>query len=185
MAVFAFLCAGVAASALAGDPTAFELVKEGNRYVGEQSKDKVVEIRSEKSIGSVTPNIWYVSYYDPDSGSKRAEVKFGAGQQMGIKRTWRPFGASSVAAKVMNPKQLKIDSDKAIKIATSQPLLDKLTVKATQLTLEEAGGTPVWRVRIYAAKLSKPEEMVDVGDVWLSAETGQVTRTDLKISKVD
>ena len=185
VAVIALLCAGVATSVIAGEPTAFELAKEGNRYVGEQSKDKIIEIRSEKSIGSVTPNIWYITYFDPDSGSKRAEVKFGAGQQMGIKRTWRPFGGSTAAAKVMDQKQLKVDSDKAIQIATSQPLLEKLTVKATQLTLEAGGGTPVWRVRLYAAKLSKPDEMVDVGEVCLSAETGQVTKTDLKISKVD
>lgn len=154
---------------LAADQTAFELMKAGNRYVGELSKDKVIEIRSEKSIGGLIPNIWYITYYDPDATSKRAEVKFGAGQQMGIKRNWRPFSGSNT---VMDQKQLKIDSDKAIKIATSQPLLEKLTLKATQLTLDGGGGTAMWRVRLYAAKLSKPEEMVDIGEVSLSAETG-------------
>ena len=39
----------------AGEATAFELIKEGNRYVGEDVKDKVVQIRSQKSIGSLTP----------------------------------------------------------------------------------------------------------------------------------
>jgi len=173
------------AACLAGEPTAFELIKDGNRYVGEQSKDKVMEIRSEKSVGSLVPNVWYLVYYDPDTTSKRAEVKFGAGQQMGIKRNWRPFGGSNAEAKVMDQKQLKVDSDKAIQIGTSQPLLEKLTLKATQLTLENGGGTPIWHVRIYAAKLSKPEEMADIGEVTLSADTGQVLKTDLKINKVD
>src|SRR5262245_8518003 len=50
-------------SAPAAEMTAFELAKEGNRYVGEQSKDKVVQIRSEKSVASMIPDIWYVVYY--------------------------------------------------------------------------------------------------------------------------
>jgi hypothetical protein len=174
-----------AAASFAGEPTALELVKDGNRFVGDQSKDKVMEIRSEKSVGSLVPSVWYVTYYDPDTSSKRAEVKFGAGQQMGVKRTWRPFGGTTAEGKIMDLKQLKIDSDKAIQIATSQPLLEKLTLKATQLTLENRGGTPMWHVRIYAAKLSKPEEMVDIGEVKLSADTGQVVQADLKINKVD
>lgn len=173
------------AAALAGEPTAFELMKEGNRYIGEQSKDKVVEIRSEKSVGSTVPNIWYVTYYDPDTSSKQVEVKFGAGQQMGVKRPFRPLSGSTAATRVMDPKQLKIDSDKAIKIATSQPLLEKLTIKATQLTLENGGGSAMWHVRLYAAKLNKPDDMVDIGEVTLSADTGQVTKADLKINKVD
>src|SRR4051812_20699867 len=55
----------LALSARGAEPTAFELAKEANRYVGEQAKDKIVQIRSEKSVGSMSPNIWYVVIYDP------------------------------------------------------------------------------------------------------------------------
>ncbi len=174
-----------AAGAFAGEPTAFELMKDGNRYIGEQSKDKVIEIRSEKSVASMTPNIWYVTYYDPDTSGKQVEVKFGAGQQMGVKRPWKPLSGSTASTRVMDPKTLKIDSDKAIQLASSQPLLEKLTLKASQLTLENGGGTPIWHVRLYAAKLAKPEEMADIGEVTINAETGQVVKTDLKINKVN
>ena len=85
----------------------------------------------------------------------------------------------------MDQKTLKIDSNKAIEIATKQPLLEKITLKATELTLENGGGTAMWHVRLYAAKISKPEDMVDIGEVTLSAETGQVTKADLKIEKVN
>ena len=64
----------------------------------EQSKDKVLEIRSDKSVAGLTPNIWYVVYLDPDVASKRAQVKFGAGRQMGLKHNWRPFGGGGSAA---------------------------------------------------------------------------------------
>src|SRR5882672_9697830 len=75
--------------AAAKEMTAFELAKEGNRFVGEQSKDKVVQIRSDKSVGSLIPSIWYVVYYDPDATLKSVEVKFGAGQKMDVKRPAR------------------------------------------------------------------------------------------------
>ena len=47
---------GVAALSLvvssrADDVTAFNLIREGNRYVGEGVKDHVVQVRSEKSAG--------------------------------------------------------------------------------------------------------------------------------------
>ena len=166
------------------DPTAFELIKEGNRFLGEQSKDKVLEIRSDKSVTGLTPSIWYVVYFDPDAKSKRAELKFGAGRQMGIKRNWRPFGGGGSADKILELKKLKIDSDKAIKIATAEPLLAKFTIKATQLWLENSGATPVWKVRLWAAKLSKPDESADIGEILISAETGEVVKSDLHINKV-
>jgi len=73
----------------AGDPTAFDLVKAGDQYVGVQSKDKVVQIRSDKSIATLTPNIWHVVYYDPDATFKATEVKFGAGEKLDMSRPWR------------------------------------------------------------------------------------------------
>src|SRR5690242_116300 len=75
--------------ALAADSTAFDLIKEGNRYVGEQSKDKIVQIRSEKSVGTINPNVWYVVYYDPTATLKSVEVKFGAGKMLSVKRPLR------------------------------------------------------------------------------------------------
>ena len=44
---------------------------------------------------------------------------------------------------------------------------------------------PVWKVRLWAAKLSKPDESVDIGEIFISAESGEVVKSDLRISKVD
>lgn len=170
--------------ARAADPTALELIKEGNRFIGEQSRDKVLSIRSDKSVAGLTPAIWYVSYYDPDVTSKRVEVKFGVGRQMGINRSWRPLGGGGAMEKIMDLTKLKVDSDRAIKIAAAEPLLAKLTIKATQLWLEKEAGTPVWKVRLWAAKLSKPDSTAELGDMFISAETGEVIKSDLHINKV-
>jgi hypothetical protein len=169
----------------ADEPTALSLIKEANRYVGEETKDQVVQIRSEKSVASLTPNIWYVVFYDKDATFKTAEVKFGAGKKLEVKHPMRQPFAYINYKNVMDPKTLKIDSDKAIKIATAEPLLDKLTIKATQLSLDRPETTPTWRVRVWAAKLRNPNADADIGEVFISADEGKVIKTDLHINRVD
>ena len=173
---------------LAKDLTAFALIKEGNRYVGEQSKDKVVQIRSEKSIGSLNPNIWYVVYHDPDATLKVIEVKFGAGQKLGVKRPARLLEPITKANEPLPGEKLKIDSDKALNIASKEPLLKNLTLKASRLTLErrsKGDPMPVWKVRFWAAKLKNPDDNSDIGEVIVSGEDGTVLKIDLKPAHVD
>jgi hypothetical protein len=170
----------------AEEPTAFALAKEGNRYVGEQARDQVLQIRSEKSIGTLTPNVWYVVYYDPTATFKAVEVKFGAGKMLDVKRPMRVLEPVTGSKLPLDLSKLKIDSDKAIKIATSEPILDKITVNATSARLERGeAGLPVWKVRVWAAKLRNPSEQADLGEVVLSAEDGHVLKNGLRIKRVD
>ena len=170
---------------LAGDATAFNLVKEGDKYIGEQSKDKVVQIRSERSAGTLTPNIWYVVYYDPDASLKAVEVKFGAGQKMDVSRPFRLLEPISGADKVLDSDKLKVDSDKALTIATSQPLLEHLTLTSTQFWLEHGDEGPQWKIKLWAAKLNNPSHQTDVGNVFISTADGSVIRTDLHPDRVN
>jgi hypothetical protein len=181
----AALLAALAWTASAAEPTAFTLIKEGNRYVGEQSKDKVVQIRSEKSIGTLAPAIWYIVYYDPDATLKATEVKFGAGQKLNVTRPLRLLEPVTGNDKMLDRSKLKIDSDKAIRIAGAEPLLASLSLKATQLWLQRGDEGPVWKVRLWAAKLKHPNDTVDIGDVFVSSESGQIVRADLHINRVD
>ena len=171
--------------ALAAEPTAFALVKLGNDYVGVQSKDKVVQIRSEKSVASLSPIIWYVVYYDPDATFKAVQVKFGAGQKLDVSHPGRILEQFSDDKKPLEATRLKIDSDKAIKIATAQPLLKNLTIKATQLRLEHGDTGPQWRVKLWAAKIKKPSDSADIGSVILSSEDGSILKADLHPNRVD
>jgi len=171
--------------ARAGDPTAFELAKMGNQYVGVQSKDKVVQIRSEKSVASLTPNIWYVVYYDPDATFKAVEVKFGAGQKLDVSHPGRLLERFTDEKQTLDATKLKIDSDQAIKIATAQPLLKNLTLKATQLWLEHGDTGPQWRVKLWAASLKNPNEDADIGIVILSSDDGSVIKIDLHPNSVN
>ena len=169
----------------AGEPTAFDLAKMGNEYVGIQSKDKLVQIRSEKSVGTLTPNIWYVVYYDPDATLKAVEVKFGGGQKMNVSRPLRVLEMANDKHKVLDMDKLKVDSDRALKIATAQPLLHNLTLKASRLILGHSDEGLVWKVQLWAAKLKDPNDDEDIGVVILSATDGSVIKADLHPNRVD
>jgi hypothetical protein len=184
----ATLCAsltGLTSSSGAAEATAFELAQLGNDYVGKESKDKVVQIRSEKSIASTTPTIWYVVYYDADATFKATEVKFGAGKKMKVTRPMRILETVGDTDRVFDLDKLTIDSDKALKIARAEELLKPLTVRASQLWLQQSAEGPVWKVKLWAAKLKNPTLDADIGDVFISAKDGKVTRSELHINRVD
>lgn len=183
----AFLFAGgLSPIAGAGEPTAFDLVKEGNRHLGEEAKGRVVQIRSEKSVGGLTPNIWFVVYYDPDATAKATEIKFAAGTKVSVKRPARVLEPITGAHRELPKEKLKLDSDKAIEIAKNEPLIKNLTLTNTQLTLERGeGDQPVWKVRLWAAKIRRPSDTVNIGEIHLSAEDGKVVKNDLKPGRLD
>ena len=180
------LAGGLSRIANAGEPTAFDLVKEGNRHLGEEAKGRVVQIRSEKSVGGLTPNIWFVVYYDPDATAKATEIKFAAGTKVSVKRPPRVLEPIMGSHRELPKEKLKIDSDKAIEIAKSEPLIKNLTLTNTQLTLERGeGDQPVWKVKLWAAKIRRPSDTVNIGEIHISAEDGKVVKNDLKPGRVD
>ena len=181
----ALMAFAAARGALAADPTAFKLAKLGNQYVGVQSKDKIVEIHSEKSAGTLTPNIWHVVYYDPDATLKAVEVKFGAGQKLDVSHPLRLLEPITGGDRVLDSSKLKVDSNKALKIAMAEPLLKPLTLKASQLWLQHGDLGPQWKVRLWAAKLKDPSDDAEVGEVVISTADGSVIKRDLHPGKVN
>ena len=175
----------LAGAAHAGEKTAFELAKEADKHVGEDAKGKVVQLRSEKSIGSLTPSIWYVVLHDPYATAKATEIKFGAGQKLSVKRPARVLELGMRDHLPLDKDKLKVDSDQAIKTATSEPMVKNLKLTATKLTLEKWEGSPVWKVRLWAEKLRDSRRDADIGEVFIAADTGKVVKNDLKIDRVD
>lgn len=188
-----------AASALvpgvqARDATAFGLIKEGNRYVGEPAKDKIVQIRSEKSIGTTVPNIWYVVYYDPTATLKATEVKFGAGKMMSVKRPMRLLEPVTGGDAPLDREKLKVDSDEAIRTALEEPLLKDIKVTSTQLKLERVGqgvlgigstGEAAWKIQLWAARIRDSRKTERIGEVWVSASEPKAVKTDLHLDRLD
>jgi hypothetical protein len=178
------LC-GFGHTAFGGEATALSLIKQADEYVGKSVAGQVIGIRSEKSVTGLQPNIWYVVYYDKDATFKTAEVKFGAGKELEVRHPLRQPFAYINDKNLLDLKSLKIDSDKAIKIARAEKLLEGLTIRATQLWLDHADNVNTWRVKLWAQKLRHPNDDADIGDVFLSANDGKVIKTDLHIEHVD
>ena len=184
---------GLGLSARGAEATAFELAKEGNRYVGEQAKDRIVQIRSERSVGGLNPNVWYVVFYDPTATLKAVEVKFGAGKMLDVKRPMRLLEPVTGGDIPLDKSKLNIDSDKAIKTSLKEPLLKNIKVTSTQLKLERVGegvlgqngpGEPVWKVKVWAPKSRDSNRTPDIGEIWISAADGKVLRSDLHLDRL-
>jgi hypothetical protein len=192
--ILAIAAASISFLASGAELTAYQLIKEGNRYVGEQAKDKVVQIRSEKSVGSMTPTIWYVVFYDSTATLKATEVKFGSGKMLAVTRPLRLLEPVTGNDAPLDHQKMKIDSDAAVRIASKESLLQNLKLTATQLKLERVGegvlgqsgaGQPIWKVKFWAAKIHQPSHDADIGEVWVSADDGKVVKNDLHINSAD
>jgi hypothetical protein len=169
--------------AAAKDPTAFDLAKEGNKYVGEQAKDKIVQIRSERSVGSLTPRVWYVIYFDPTATFKSVEVKFAGGKMIDVKRPFRMIEMIGDASKSIDHDKLKIDSDVAIEKVIAEPILKDIKVKSVEAKLENTAGGPVWRIKLWAEKING-RDVADIGRFTVTADDGKVTETDVHLDRL-
>jgi hypothetical protein len=189
------LCLFMGFAVSAAEMTAFQLIKEGNRYVGEQAKDKVVQIRSEKSVGgSLTPNIWYVVFYDSTATLNATEVKFGSGKMLAVTRPLRLLEPVSGGDLPLDRQKMKVDSDAVIKSAQKEPMVQNLKLLAAKLKLERVGegllgqsgaGQPVWKVELWAGKARQPSKDVEIGELWYSASDGKQLKNDLHVDRVN
>lgn len=165
------------------EPSALDLVNKGDEYVGVQSKDKVIQVSSEKSVATLTPNIWHVLYYDPDSTFRTVEVKFGAGEEMDVSHPMRVPPAKP--DDILDREKLRVDSDRALKIAASQPLLKALTLRAAKMTLQKTDDGIVWKVELWAAKVGDSTKEADIGTITISAADKSIVRSDLHPDSAD
>ena len=178
--------------AIAEDMTAFDLAKEGNRYIGEQAKDKIVQIRSEKSAGSMTPDTWYVVYYDPTASLKASEVKFFRGKMVTVSRPMRLLEPISGGDSPLDRSKLKVDSNQALQTAENEQILKGIKLSASQLKLERVGegllgtsgpGEPIWKVKLWGLRVGHGEK--EIGEVWINANDGKITKSDLHVDRVN
>lgn len=184
------ICGFLTASVM--DRTAFELVKEGNKYVIEQSHDKVVRIRSEKSARGTIPSTWYVFYYESlkplESGDSRiatgTEIKFSSGNLVSIRRNVRLLEDSSEPYSEIDPAMMTVDSDRALGIALREPVLESLSVASTDMTLEQGpDGYPVWKISIWAIKKNTKID-VKTGEIWVSCVDGKVCKITVNPARI-
>ena len=85
--------------------TAFALVKEGDKFIAPQAKDKITGMHSEKSDARLIPDVWYVYYYDSTTSFKTTEVKFVAGNVVQVKQPKHLLGSSPAATSIIGVEE--------------------------------------------------------------------------------
>jgi hypothetical protein len=162
----------------AAEMTALALVKEGDKFIAPEAKDKITQIHSEKSTGGMVPDVWYIGYFDPTTAFKETEVKFVASKMAEVKQPKHLLDAFS-GSKRLEWKKVKIDSDRALAIATNDPSLKNHDLRASQFWLERTVVGSTWKIRFWMARLGKPEEMSDIGELYISSKSGLILKNDL------
>lgn len=180
-AVFGLTLAGI----VSAQPTAMNLAKAGNQYVGIQSKDKLLRIYSDKSTGGLAPLVWHVVYFDPDAVSKSIQVRFASGHETDVATAFPMFHLPAKPTDVLDLPKIVVDSDQALSVAESQPALQGLTPSSSALTLEFGDAGPVWKVDLWAAKKKDPSKEAKLGTVTISATDSSTLKADLDPGKVN
>ena len=175
----------LAPGVLASECTALGLINEANHHVSDEAKDKIVQIRSEKSADTLAPNTWTIVYYDTSVRGRKTEVKFVDGAKSEVGHPFRLFARKETSENVLDRSKLKMDSDQALKIAQKDGLLDKLKLSHSRMTLEKQEETPVWKITFWAGKTHEPESAVEIGDIFVNAENGKIVRRDLHLQRVE
>jgi hypothetical protein len=171
-------------AAFAAAPTGLQAIKEANRYVTDEVKDKIVQMHSEKSTNMVTPEAWCIVYYNSAARRKTTEVKLATGKDPVITHPFRLFKPADAQA-ILDPAKLKVDSDSALWIAKKDGLLDKIKLTDSKLVLERWEEAPVWKVRFWAEKAGKPGQTTDIGQIFVNAEDGKIVNRDLHLDRID
>jgi serine/threonine protein kinase len=166
-------------------PTALQLVRQGNTHVSERSKDKVVQIVSERTAIDSPPQNWRIIYYDPKARYKLVEVQFEDGKMSRIHELTRLLGfLTPQAQKPIDIEKLKIDSSDALKITLNLAAIKNLTVQSAELALERGyGGSPVWKVSLFGSSENDPLKEKSLGYAILLTDDGKVLKETLSINE--
>lgn len=153
--------------------TAFALVKEGNQYLLARDKNRVTEIRSEISSNGLTPDVWYIDFFDSTTAFKSTEVKFVSGKVVGVTHPKHVLTAFQ-GNKQMEWKRMKIDSDRALSIALKEPELKNLDIQAVQFSLDREALGSTWKIRFWTPRLGKPGQASPIGEIHISGVSGEI-----------
>jgi serine/threonine protein kinase len=161
--------------------TALQLVQLGNHYVGENARDQVIAIISDKSIGDFTPKSWRVIYRNPQAAFNATEVQFTDDKMTRVREPNRFLQIFSPGSnKTFDFSKVKLDSDDALKIVMALPEVRAASVIAAQMELERGyGGLPVWTVNLFGESDSKLADEKNLGTIQLLAESGKILKNTL------
>jgi serine/threonine protein kinase len=161
--------------------TALQLLQKGNSHVSARSRDRVLEVISGRAPLNEPPQGWRVIYHDDKTTYNAVEVRFQGGE---MERVYEPNRVLEMFSfrgqKTLDLAKVKIDSDKAIRIAATEAKAQELVAKFVELKLERGyGGLPVWNVKLFGVVPGKAADDSALGYVIVLAEDGKVLKKAL------
>ena len=168
----------------AAESTGLRALQEANRHVAAEARNKVMQLRSEKSTNGLTPRAWTVLYYDPSVRMRTTIVKIGAVGEPRAEHPFRPFSRPDPKL-AFDPTNVRIDSDEALKVAQKDRLLDKVKLTSSRVTLELWEEAPVWKIEFWAEKTHDPKRSPDIGRIFVDVREPKVVNRDLHIDRAE
>lgn len=163
--------------------TALELLRRGNSHVSTRSKDRIIQIVSERTPVEQVPQQWRLIYHDEKATFKTVEVRFASGEMERVFEPNRLFGVfTREASRVLDLSKVHIDSDRAIQAAVAAFQNEPVTVREVELKLERGyGGLPVWNVKLWGEVPGKAVEDAAIGTVIVLAEDAKILKKDFSV----
>ena len=168
-------------------PTAFLALKEGDRFLNNRSRGKVVRIVSTKSEDGVAPTNWSVLYFDSLARQKLVEVQFHGHEMIKVHEPGEVLGGLfATTPRPLDNAKLAINSDDAFRVLRRQPDIDKLPAQFTEMKLISGDrDEPVWKIQLSSVKRHDSTKSVQIGELVLAASDGRILSSTLKPSRAD
>ena len=169
-------------------PTAFEALRIAEKQVSPDSKQYLYGIIGQRSPTTLTPVSWQFIYWNPHSWSHSEQITVAGGQVTEIKDGLFSLGNLHLLPykkeNTINPSKLKIDSNRALDIATKSNEMFK-AVRLSTVTFRLASlkehEEACWILDFFADKNGLEHS---IGYVIIGAITGKVYKMKLNFSKV-
>jgi hypothetical protein len=149
--------------------TAFEVLKEARRQLGNRSGKDVLSMESEN--GKLRPRYWWITFYDESLFLKKRVIQMIGPEMIQNIEPGNPFDGGNKKY-VIDPESLKYDSDKCITFLERMAKDNGIPLHSINVRLEKPhpGETsPIWFFEFFNSKNEK------LGKVSISASTGKVT----------
>jgi hypothetical protein len=167
--------------------SAFEARGIANKQLNEKVRDKVIQIFGAQSGVGLYPVSWKILFWDATAAQNGRSVTVKDGAISEIKDGYTQLEQMRLAAykqeEVIDIKLLKWDSSSALDKVMKMPVLKEVKLSSVEFLLTKGDGAvqPIWNLKLFADNAG---EKVEIGQVRMSAESGEVFEIKLQLEKL-
>lgn len=167
--------------------TAFEARAIASDKVNESARTKLIQVYGERSKVGLHPVLWRFLFWDGTASQSGRAVTVVNGVVEEIRDGYTELDKLRLAAykedEIMDPAQLKVNSNEALKKITKLGSLKDVKLSSTEFLLSKSKGNvqPIWHVKLFADKAGTE---VEVGQITMSANTGEMFEVNLSLEKL-